>query len=487
MGAMGFGVAGLDAGAMDRDGTPLGFSNWGDVYRSQGVLAPGEDVVAAEAGGGTVARTGTSFATAIVSGVAGLIMSLQLAHGGQPDADQIRSAILDSAIGSGADMREDPSLDPLADGCRLLAGRLNVQGAVQKILSSTQGDLTMPDTGQVQGNDPTLAAATGVIDPPGPSDPPAYREPSFERVEAVVAASERAVGASSCGCGCKGGASAPQLVFALGQLGFDFGTQARRDSILQHMAEPSGGDPAKLLAYLQNNPWDAASILWTLHLDATPIYVIRGAGPFAAHVYARLQQFLREQITEGVERVSVPGWIVGQAQLLSGQMVPVIRPELRGMYSWSTAALIEAACGADGGGARGTGAAKRRVGARAGKGAPIADHAPEAVASFLERVYFALRNLGVRPQDRALNYAAANAFQAAGVCLEAVKQQMQLDTIEVEPSAICRPGSECWDVVATFFNPAKVLEQARRVYRFTVDVSDVVPVMAGEVRSWSVR
>lgn len=39
----------------------------------------------------------------------------------------------------------------------------------------------------------------------------------------------------------------------------------------------------------------------------------------------------------------------------------------------------------------------------------------------------------------------------------------------------------------TFFNPSKVFEQARKVYLFTVDVSDVVPVMVGSVRSWFVR
>ena len=64
---------------------------------------------------------------------------------------------------------------------------------------------------------------------------------------------------------------------------------------------------------------------------------------------------------------------------------------------------------------------------------------------------------------------------------------MDLDTIEVERSPICRQYSDCWDVKLMFFNPSKVFEQARKVYRFTVDVSDVVPVMVGDVRSWFVR
>lgn len=82
--------------------------------------------------------------------------------------------------------------------------------------------------------------------------------------------------------------------------------------------------PQQLLTYLEDNPWDAASILWTLNLDSTPIYVVQPQGPFASDAYQRLRQCLREQLTEGVERVSIAGVIIGQARLLSGLVVPVI-------------------------------------------------------------------------------------------------------------------------------------------------------------------
>jgi hypothetical protein len=36
-----------------------------------------------------------------------------------------------------------------------------------------------------------------------------------------------------------------------------------------------------------------------------------------------------------------------------------------------------------------------------------------------------------------------------------------------------------------FFNPLKRFEEARHVYQFTVDVSDVVPVTVGELRTWA--
>jgi hypothetical protein len=111
----------------------------------------------------------------------------------------------------------------------------------------------------------------------------------------------------------------------------------------------------------------------------------------------------------------------------------------------------------------------------------------QALRSFLIRVYDELRNSGVSASDRAINYAATNAFVAAGVFEDAFKDDMALDGIDVTRSPICRPGSDCWDVGLTFFDPKRLLERARKVYRFTVDVSDSVPVMVGDVRSWFVH
>ena len=145
------------------------------------------------------------------------------------------------------------------------------------------------------------------------------------------------------------------------------------------------------------------------------------------------------------------------------------------MYSWNTADLIDAICG---------------------KAPPESAKAPqreayarkrEAVANFLERVYHELRTLGIDPCDRAVNYSATNALNVAKIFESALQDNMQLDAIECERSPICRPYSDCWDVKLMFFDPENQLTRARKVYRFTVDVSDVCPVMVGLVRSWFVR
>ena len=75
----------------------------------------------------------------------------------------------------------------------------------------------------------------------------------------------------------------------------------------------------------------------------------------------------------------------------------MIHPEIRGMCNWTTGALIQVSRGPH------------------RPSAPQADKQAYAdkvggIRSFLERLYYELRNLGVTPQERAMNYAGANAF-----------------------------------------------------------------------------
>lgn len=314
------------------------------------------------------------------------------------------------------------------------------------------------------------------------------------------ASSESQVQPADCSCGGNQASPAsPELVFAIGQLGFDFGSEARRDSILQHMqAGREGGfpvnpnDPLELLRYLAQNPWEAGALYWTLNYEATPFYAIQAHGPFADQMYLRLREFLCGQlggefgsggvcrIPDGdsplaiVERVSIAGYVSGSVRLLNGQTVPVIWPDMRCMYAWNTAGLIDAICGEP-----------------PGKAAKVKDRDQytrhcEAVANFLERITHEVRNVGRDPRHRALNYAVTNALNVANIFEGALRDNMQLDGFDMEPSPICRPESECWDVILTFFDPDNRFNRARRVYRFAVDVSDVCPVAVGAVHSWTV-
>ncbi len=480
----------LAVGAMDAQGRPLSCSNWGEAYRSHGLLAAGQDILGAALGGGSTVRTGTSFAAAVVSGAAALLLSLQLRHGNEPDPLKVQAALLASA--------EPCDPEEGADCSRFLAGRIDVSAAAARLgiggaavrrtrpSESTQ----LPPEGDPNDKEEKMFEQTQLEESMAP-------EETFDEIclstpesaaEVLVAPSEVQPSCSgggapseiepacscggkgpSCSCGAKKGKKVA-TVYALGTVGYDFGSEARRDSLTQEIGK-NVSNPREFLEAMRVDPSLAAAVTWTLSLETTVIYAIQPVGAFATTVYDRLQEFLQAQLSEGAERVSIPGRVRGSARLLNGQVVPRIVPEARGMYDWSTPSLVRTVLG--------------EPPSESDAGAKYAEES-SAISNFLDRIYYELRNLGVSPQDRALNFAATNAFQAGLVFSTAVKAGLQLDRIDVERSPTCRPGADCWDVKLVFFNPARRLEQARRVYRYTVDVSDVVPVTVGPLRSWDV-
>ncbi len=182
-------------------------------------------------------------------------------------------------------------------------------------------------------------------------------------------------------------------------------------------------------------------------------------------------QVLAEDSEDFIERVSIPGRLSDRTvELFSGQIVPVISVQnTRGMYGWRVNSLIAAALET----------------VRDSDSNTSSEAIGRSLTSFLHRIYFDLRNLGQTAHDRALNFAATNAFQAASTFAEAVARGMELDKIEVEKSPFCRLDSDCWDVKLKFFDPENS-SRAKKVFRFTIDVRDAMPVTLGEVRSWSV-
>jgi len=444
----------LAVGAMDERGLPLASSNWGDSYRSHGIVAYGRDIRGAVPGGGVEKKSGTSFATAIVSGVAGLLLSLELKLGRRPDPNAVRAIIAETV--------ELCDTSAFADCSRSLLGRLDVGASHRRLVGlpakvtrlRERQEKTLITNGNEE-NDTMEGSALGVR----PSECTCGAAKAGATDAKPAPTSEEATSASK-----------PEMAYALGQVGYDFGTEARRDSFVQQ----AGGnvmDARVFLEHLKAEPWAAASVAWTLNVDTTPMYAIVPVGPYAPIVYERLREFLNAQLTEGVERVSIPGTVKGSLTLMNGHKVPRLYPELRGMYSWSTSRLLDALVGAPPAG---------------DDPALAADHASkvEGIRNFLDRIYYELRNLGATPQERAMNYAATNAFQLLHVYADAIKASLKLDSISTERSALGRPGSECWDVKLTFFHPTKRLEHARRIYRFTVDVSDLVPVSVGKVKQW---
>lgn len=463
----------LAVGAIDEAGQPLPMSNWGEAYRDHGVVALGKDIPVALPGGGSGQASGTSYSAAIVSGKAAVLMG-ELAHSGErPSGKRVRDAILASAI--------DCSAQEGLDCHRLLSGRFDPAGALARLLGpdpDEAGAESLAPPPSSRSHDHLPHAAEGV----GPYMPNEIATNVLEGLRPSGCACGGAGG--TCDCGNKEGAPRKQgvtpnaatatedaassnanasavLTYALGRIGVDFATEANRDSFVQRgVSLPE--DPAQLLKHLEQEPWAAESVTWTLMQDTLPIYAIRPAGVFAARTYEQLASLLGAQSEGKVEIVAVPGYSGSSVTLMHGRKVPVLVPNLRGIASWKSADLVQSVA--------------EKHGAETASG----------MANFLERVFHELRNLGTSPEERALNFVATQAINHAGIFSDAVARKMTLDSSNVARSPVSRPGSDCWDVKLVFFNPAERLTQARHVYRVTVDVSGLLPVRVGDVRHWDV-
>jgi len=484
-------------GALGQDGQPLESSNWGAAYSKNGVLAPGENIPGAVPGGGTASFTGSSFATPIVSGVVALLLSTQKRNGRNLDPLAVGEAILDSA-------RPCRSRDA-PEHRRCLAGILNIPGAYALIQRGGKKTMSNPDANLItpQTAEPGAAPAAPIFAATSESGVvPAGVEPSAEScaggpsaqsavTPSSIAPAQQPTGAASpaAGCGCGGGKKS--YVFALGTISFDFGTEARRDSFRQLMPytkegyPPNPYDVVQLCDYLDKNHAESTKLTWTLNLDATPIYALEAELPYAEDVYVFLRSALRNEALKQTDdnyvgRVSVPGVLVSRTvRLFSGQVVPVVVAVARGLYTWNEQAII--------------GQVKKSLTALPQGVDP--GTVDVYLRNFLNKVYYEFRNLGVNPQDRALNYSATNLFQLASSLPSIIVPTALIpniaegtlyafDSISVSKSPYCRMDSDCWDVQLTFFDPTND-QSANIVMQFTVDVSDTMPVTLGPTRMWT--
>jgi cyanobactin maturation PatA/PatG family protease len=276
-------------------------------------------------------------------------------------------------------------------------------------------------------------------------------------------------------------------VFAVGNIGFDFGTEARRDAFRQLIPRVVGdGLPSAVMApnrsatkqladYLNANPSESRKLIWTLNLDLTPVYAIEAEATHADEVYSKLRAALEYQALSAedhnfVSRVSLPGVRTTRTvRLFSGQHVPVVITRSRGLFLWKEAAMIDAVIDA-------TDPASLNVDPA---------HVRLRVRQMLDKVYYQLRSLGTTSPDRAINFMATNAFAVTdGIWRSLLSGEVvdgdstslcSLDTIHAVKSPHCRIESDCWDVQMSFFNPEND-NRARVVFQTTIDVSDELPV-----------
>jgi cyanobactin maturation PatA/PatG family protease len=511
------------------------------------VLAPGEGITGAAPGGGTIALTGSSFATPLVSGVAALLLSIQRRIDGRIDPRAVADAILRTAA------KCDP---PDAAEChRYLAGIINISGAHASISKGERivadlnsgvraasveipsgsdgspeaaaetnaptiadgGVTTMANAvasgsaGQSAGSESPVTAVTASATPPSSAAPgvapaagaapgitPAVgAAPAAGAAQGVAPAAGAPVGvapavsaasvAPSGDCNCKRPGTT-SYVYAIGQIRYDLESDANRDALRQLMPEvvrddldppvrvqPNPYDVFQLVDYLNQRPSESTKLVWTLNLDLTPIYAIEAEVAYPEEVYSTLREALRNGALPTddenyVSRASIPGVLTDRTiQLYSGQVVPVVVAQARGLYTWKEAALINGVIEA----------------LRPTHPDMDENYVRQLTRIFLDKVYYECRNLGVTAPDRALNFAATNAYQVGSAIARGITsgqlvpgsegELFTLDSIEVTKSPYCRMDSDCWDVRIKFFSPEND-RRAKSVYQFTIDVSREMPV-----------
>lgn len=468
----------LAVGAIDDQGRPEDFSNWGRQYQEHGLLAPGVSLPGAMVGGKTASNAGTSFATAVVSGVASLLFSLLHKRGEELSRQRVWDALLRCS---------DPCpLDEPQECRRYLTGTLDVASAFNCL---DQPDIAgvAPSSDPRNANTPKREILTMNDEETNQESSSAACSDNRSPVPVSRSTGTHATGTASptfrsawetdamvtlsqCGGGGAGGGK-PQLIYAIGSIGFDIPNEARRDSFIaelladQGIASKNPNEPATMVEFLKKTEHEhwAEAVTWILNLESTPVYAIRPVGPFAKTTYAALLEFLSAQVHENAERVSLPALATGHnVSLSSGQFCPMVVPDLRGMYCWTTHDMI-AALQMDN-----------------NEGSAVED-----TKNFLRRIYDDFVNLGRTSEDRARNFAGTNAFITSKILQNERGKGRFFQEITVEKSLVCRPDSDCWDVKLTFFNP-KDRDESRSVHRITIDVSDVIPVMIGQPRNWKI-
>jgi len=536
----------IAVGAMSLAGDSLEFSNWGRVYQENGILAPGKDLLVASPDNQVAVKSGTSLATPIVSGVAGLLLSIQMAQFGAFDPDKVRRAILNTVD------RCDPRVD--SDCRRILVGRLNMTAALAAIKEGIAPMNHAQQSAEGQSNICSSTTTDTRADQPSQSVVP-------QETGEKASSGSGTVLPYDCGCGCKSEAGA-QLVYAVGKINYDIPLPGTQDSLNAMLSLPANTvgvlDPSAFIHYLLGGSRpiasgktkayhgamaDAESVVWTLEQDGSPIYAIQPTRAFAAEGYKQLVALFIEQ--------SFGAWPTVYSFLQSIGAKPDCLYEYFSCYSgeedhgWPPLPLPPkpAREGSPGGAKDQKGDEKKtedqteilkaeaaafpgqivgKVRLRSGQVVEVispvmrgtqnwatetlfskfftSGYTPEQQDFFhhlVRRLMEETRNYGRSPEDRTRNFAATNLLDAFSklsgdanfkkfIGPNSTIADIWVDSISVIRNDRCRTLSECYDFELKLFDGSDILK-GKFVVAGTVDVKSVVPALISDLRLKVVR
>ena len=276
-----------------------------------------------------------------------------------------------------------------------------------------------------------------------------------------------------------------QQVYVLGNIGIDYGSEARKRLFEEAMGR-SLYDPKGLLERLKEKEKEGLSLdllTWTLcqnstprhdpdnpglkrtvSQNSTPLYVLSPQGPFARLTLDRIKKAFMNQLS-GTELVAIPGTIQGQSKLQSGAEVEVLEPNGLGILEVNTDDLLSDLVGPrpDGGNEQ-----------------ALWEQRMAMENNLLGRIFFEKQNPGKEPEDRAVNFALVHEWvNIQKERAEKSGEEFVLTRIEAhpKPSYLNKPGSDRWEVTMTFGkkNAAQRENEADQTHIVTIDVGPLIP------------
>jgi hypothetical protein len=258
---------------------------------------------------------------------------------------------------------------------------------------------------------------------------------------------------------------------------------------------------------LRDHPWALDKVIWTLKVDrdavyalepepdALPSWQVRMNAPAGTVVHAVYSTFIKaivgqaeeEQSEDHISHVSLAGSLTGRdVRLLSRAVVPVIEVMAKQVHLWFDNRIVDAVTSAF--------LNDKRI-AMVGPGVDTSGTANDLVRAILNKTHAELRNRGLAPADRALNFLGTGLVHLGEFIKEPLFAGWELSDVEfrrdapaddlnfytlgrviVSKSPVDSINSNCWDVNLVFFDP-RAPTRAKACYVFTVDVSDRVPVL----------
>ncbi|MFT5758999.1 MAG: cyanobactin maturation PatA/PatG family protease [Alteromonadaceae bacterium] len=189
-----------------------------------------------------------------------------------------------------------------------------------------------------------------------------------------------------------------------------------------------------------------------------------------------------------IDQVAVGGNIVGEVQLFNGSKVPLIEVSLSSLKPWNKSTIVNNVLNNafDGGDLKEYIAQRySTVSGNTEQKEALKGDISLQINRALEKIYHELKNNGVSEEERAINFVGTNIFQLAQIFntvfeLKEVNGKLltkyEFDSYKIQKSKVQRPTSILMDVTLSFFELDKE-NKPMKCYRFTVDVSDINPVM----------